>query len=74
MTDGYDGYNEVARIDGIERLACWAHVRRRFVAATRVQPKGKRGRADEAVSLIGKLYRIDLLWLLERLPLTVELV
>jgi transposase len=59
MTDGYDGYNEVARTDGIERLACWAHVRRRFVEATRVQPKGKRGKADEAVSLIGKLYRIE---------------
>jgi transposase len=59
MTDGYDGYNEVGRSDGIERLACWAHVRRRFVEATRVQPKGKRGRADEAVSLIGKLYRIE---------------
>lgn len=59
MTDGYDGYNAVARIDGVERLACWAHVRRRFVEAARVQPKGKRGRADEAVSLIGKLYRIE---------------
>jgi transposase len=59
MTDGYDGYNEVARTDGIERLACWAHVRRRFVEATRVQPKGKRGKADEAVNLIGKLYRIE---------------
>jgi len=59
MTDGYDGYNEVARTDGIERLACWAHVRRRFVEATRVQPKDKRGKADEAVSLIGKLYRIE---------------
>ena len=59
MTDGYDGYNAVARIEGIERLACWAHVRRRFVEATRVQPKGKRGRADEAVCLIGKLYRLE---------------
>lgn len=59
MTDGYDGYNAVARNDGIERLACWAHVRRRFVEASRVQPKGKRGRADEALSLIGKLYRIE---------------
>ena len=59
MTDGYDGYNAVARTDGIERLACWAHVRRRFVEAVRVQPKGKRGRADEAVGLIGKLYRIE---------------
>ena len=59
MTDGYDGYNEIARTPGIERLACWAHVRRRFVDAVRVQPKGKRGKADEAVSLIGKLYRIE---------------
>ena len=59
MTDGYGGYNEIASTTGIERLACWAHVRRRFVEAVRVQPKGKRGKADEAVALIGKLYRIE---------------
>ena len=59
MTDGYDGYNKLARTEGIERLVCWAHVRRRFVEATRVQPKGKKGRADEAVALIGKLYGIE---------------
>ena len=59
MTDGYDGYNELERNDGIERLACWAHVRRRFMEAVRVQPKGKRGKADEAVALIGKLYGIE---------------
>ena len=59
MTDGYDGYNASAKTEGIEHLACWAHVRRRFVEATRVQPKGKRGHADEAVVLIGKLYGIE---------------
>jgi transposase len=59
MADGYDGYNAVAKIKGIERLACMAHVRRGFVDATKVQLKGKRGRADEAVALIGKLYRIE---------------
>lgn len=59
MTDGYAGYNDIARTAGIERLACWAHVRRRFVEAVRVQPKGKCGKADEAVALIGKLYRIE---------------
>ncbi len=59
MTDGYDGYNELERTVGIERLACWAHVRRRFVEAVRVQPKGKRGKADEAVAMIGKLYGIE---------------
>jgi transposase len=59
MTDGYSGYNELVRTDGIEQLICWAHVRRRFVEAVKVQPKGKRGLADEAVGLIGKLYGIE---------------
>ena len=43
MTDGYDGYNALARTEGIEHLVCWAHVRRKFVEATRVQAKGKKG-------------------------------
>jgi transposase len=59
MTDGYDGYNALARTNGIEHLACWAHVRRRFVDAVKVQPKGRRGLADEAVALIGRLYGIE---------------
>lgn len=59
MTDAYDGYNQLAQTEGIERLVCWAHVRRRFIEAVKVQPKGKRGRADEAVELIRKLYRIE---------------
>ena len=59
MTDGYDGYNQLAKTEGIEHLACWAHVRRRFVEAVRVQPKGRRGKADEALALIGKLYGIE---------------
>lgn len=59
MTDGYEGYNALARTDGIEHLVCWAHVRRKFVEATRVQAKGKKGRADEAVALISKLYGIE---------------
>ena len=59
MTDGYDGYNALERTGDIIRLACWAHVRRRFVEAVRVQPKRKRGLADEAVALIGKLYGVE---------------
>jgi transposase len=59
MTDGYSGYTQLAKTEGIERLVCWAHVRRRFVEAVKVQPTGKRGRADEAVAMIGKLYRIE---------------
>ena len=59
MTDGYDGYNQLIRTGGITHMVCWAHVRRRFVDAVRVQPKGKRGKADEAVALIGMLYAIE---------------
>src|SRR5690606_32706240 len=59
MTDDYAGYNAVAAQAGIERLACWAHARRKFVEAQKVQPKGKTGRADVALNLINKLYRIE---------------
>lgn len=59
MTDGYTGYAKLAKAEGVEHLVCFAHVRRRFVEAVRVQPNGKRGRADEAVALIGKLYGIE---------------
>lgn len=59
MTDGYSAYNKLARTEGITRLACWAHVRRRFVEAVKVQPKGKRGHADLAVAMIGKLYKVE---------------
>ncbi|MBA6114098.1 IS66 family transposase, partial [Pseudomonas asiatica] len=36
MTDDYAGYNAVAARDGIERLGCWAHARRKFVEAQKV--------------------------------------
>ncbi len=59
MTDDYAGYNALAAQDGIERLGCWAHARRKFVDAQKVQPKGKTGRADVALNLINKLYGIE---------------
>lgn len=59
MTDDYAGYNAVALKGGIERLGCWAHARRKFVDAQKVQPKGKTGRADMALNLINKLYGIE---------------
>jgi hypothetical protein len=36
-----------------------AHVRRKFVDAQKVQPKGKTGRADIALTMINKLYGIE---------------
>ena len=59
MTDDYAGYNAGAAQAGVERLACWAHARRKFIEAQKVQPKGKTGRADVALSLINKLYGIE---------------
>ena len=59
MTDGYEGYNKLAKTEGIEHLVCWAHVRRKFVDAVKVQPKGTHSHADQAVAMIGKLYSIE---------------
>ncbi|WP_269490054.1 IS66 family transposase [Alkalilimnicola ehrlichii] len=59
VTDGYEGYAQVVRENGITHAGCWAHARRKFVEAQKVQPKGKTGKADWALSLIGKLYRVE---------------
>ena len=59
MTDDYAGYNALGAQSGVERLGCWAHARRKFVEAQKVQPKGKTGRADIALNLINKLYGIE---------------
>ncbi|MEE4159718.1 IS66 family transposase, partial [Pseudomonas viridiflava] len=59
MTDDYAGYNALALQPGVERLAFMAHARRKFVDAQKVQPKGKTGRADIALTLINKLYGIE---------------
>lgn len=59
MTDGFSGYSPLSKIEGIERLGCWAHARRSFFEAVKAQPKGKRGLADTAVEMIGKLYLVE---------------
>ena len=59
MVDGYPGYNAACRVHGITRLGCWAHVRRMFFDASKVQPKGKTGRPDQALAMINKLYLIE---------------
>ncbi|NMZ11755.1 IS66 family transposase [Pseudomonas proteolytica] len=59
MTDDYAGCNALGAQVGVERLGCWAHARRKFIDAQKVQPKGKTGRADIALNLINKLYGIE---------------
>lgn len=59
MVDGYTGYGKACLTYNITRLGCWAHARRKFVEAKQVQPKGKTGKADLALSFIQKLYAIE---------------
>ena len=59
MADGLESYGAISFSEGVTRLGCWAHARRRFVDASKVLPAGKRGRAHEALDWIGKLYAIE---------------
>lgn len=59
MTDDYANYNVLALQPGVERLARMVHARRKFVDAQKVQPKGKTGRADIALTMINTLYGIE---------------
>lgn len=55
QTDGYTGYDEIVRLRGIARLACWAHARRAF-------HKAKPYHRMECLLIIGmiqRLYRIE---------------
>ena len=56
--DDCAGYSALGAQFGAERLAYWAHARRKFVEAQKVLPKGITGRADIALNLINNLYGI----------------
>src|SRR6187402_1195862 len=64
MVDGYEGYNATCIKNGITRLGCWAHARRKFIDAQQAhrgagRPKGKTGKADQALAYIQQLYRVE---------------
>jgi len=59
MVDGYEGYQSSVETYQIERLGCWAHARRKFTDAQKAMPKGKTGKADQAIAFIQGLYRIE---------------
>lgn len=63
QTDGYAGYNQVCRNNGITRIGCWDHARRKFIEASKAAPAKKKGhqvsKADVAVGKIRKLYAIE---------------
>lgn len=59
MIDGYKGYQLACDEYSIQRLGCWAHVRRKFVEAQKLQQKGKTGKPDQALAFIQKLYQVE---------------
>jgi transposase len=59
MVDGYSGYGAACRAHGITCLSCWAHARRKFFEAAKLQPRGKTGRPEQALALINKLYLVE---------------
>ena len=63
--EGFNGYLQVDGYAGYEKtsatlVGCWAHARRKFIEAQTAQPKGKTGKADIALSMIQKLYRLEI--------------
>ena len=56
MTDDYSGYSK-AQKDGVirgKRLACWAHVRRKFIEIEDISSVGK-----EVVTAINQVYKVE---------------
>jgi len=57
QTDGYPGYNTIGKKDGVIRLGCWAHCRRKFAEVVKISSTA--GKAHEVIKWIGKLYQIE---------------
>ena len=58
VTDGYSGYNALAKHPTLlGHAACWAHVRRKFVEATHGRKNS--AAAHQMVALIRRLYQIE---------------
>jgi transposase len=66
QADGYSGYNRVCQANGITRIGCFDHARRKFVEASRAAQTGgskknaaQPSKADVALGKIRKLYAIE---------------
>ena len=59
MIDGYEWYQKACDDYTIKRLGCWAHARRKFMDAKKIQPRGKTGKSDQALAFIQKRYLIE---------------
>jgi len=54
-TDAYAGYNEIFLPESCIRVACWAHVRRRFREVQKLSPK----EVNNVLQLIAKMYAVE---------------
>jgi transposase len=66
QADGYSGYNPVCRANGIKRIGCFDHARRKFVEASKAATPTRKtdkvvvpSKADVALHQINKLYVIE---------------
>ncbi len=68
QVDGYEGYNKVCEANGLVRVGCFAHARRKFDEALKAQRKGmktgkkrsaKVTKAQQGLDLIRVLYQIE---------------
>ena len=58
QTDAYAGYNPVLLPDAVERIACLAHVRRKFIDAGKSCAK----EVNIILQMIAELYRLEKQW------------
>lgn len=57
QSDGYGAYAQAGSLPGIVHVGCFAHARRKFYEAAQLSKKA--GAAEQALALIGSLYRIE---------------
>ncbi len=58
QTDAYAGYHPVLLPDKVQRIACLAHVRRKFIEAEKIAPK----ECGAILKLIAELYGFEKRW------------
>jgi transposase len=60
LTDGYEAYGAAVTAHALTHAGCWAHARRKFEEARKVQIQaGADSRARVALDYIGRLYAIE---------------
>jgi transposase len=57
--DGYEGYSRVIAANGITRVGCWAHVRRKFDVAKKDGAKAGQSLAAEFLDDFQKLFMLE---------------